>query len=225
MKSFKPLTIENDLLYDGEGCKVHGLTGGKTFWLNKGTFFLILFRGQVSINGEIPLKPGMYASLTSGYVQGNEHAKALLIQHPTYHGMRMMGGPLEGVGRLRYIDGCTDSLLVPPVRKGDPCLNHLHFPPGIDQTMHTHPSVRVGLVYRGEGECVTPFETYPLREGMAFVIHTDGLHKFRTHDRTMDIVAWHPDSDTGPTDEDHPIVNRTIVDGVSASKIDAIRTK
>lgn len=48
MKSFKPLTIKNDLLYDGEGCKVHGLAGGKTFWLNKGTFFLILFRGQVS---------------------------------------------------------------------------------------------------------------------------------------------------------------------------------
>jgi hypothetical protein len=41
----------------------------------------------------------------------------------------------------------------------------------------------------------------------------------------MRVVAYHPDSDFGPQDEDHPMINRTIVDGVSASKIDAIRTK
>lgn len=41
----------------------------------------------------------------------------------------------------------------------------------------------------------------------------------------MDVIAYHPDSDFGPQDEDHPMVNRTIVDGVSASKLEAIRTK
>ena len=41
----------------------------------------------------------------------------------------------------------------------------------------------------------------------------------------MDVVAFHPDSDTGPQPDDHPMVNRTIVDGVSATNIAAIRTK
>ena len=41
----------------------------------------------------------------------------------------------------------------------------------------------------------------------------------------MDVVAYHPDSDTGPTHDDHPMLNRTIVEGVSARDIDKIRTK
>jgi hypothetical protein len=45
-----------------------------------------------------------------------------------------LGGPCEAFGRLRYIDGCSDSLLVGPAVRGDPCLNHLHFPPGVSQT-------------------------------------------------------------------------------------------
>jgi hypothetical protein len=41
-----------------------------------------------------------------------------------------IGGPIEETGRLRYIDGRTDSLLIPPVLRGDACLNLLHIPPG-----------------------------------------------------------------------------------------------
>lgn len=142
-----------------------------------------------------------------------------------YIGMNLFGGPLEAIGRLRYIDGCTDSLLVPPVRKGDPCLNHLHFPEHIRQTPHTHPSVRTGLVYRGRGECVVPgSDSIPLKPGCLFVIPTDAVHSFNTRNETMDVIAFHPDSDTGMTDDDHPMVNRTMVEGVSAKGIDAIRT-
>jgi hypothetical protein len=85
------------------------------------------------------------------------------------------------------------------------------------------------------GQCVTPWERLPLIEGMVFIIHPEngliheghpvGSHCFRTDLRTMDVVAFHPDSDYGPTDEVHPMINRTIVDGVSASEIKAIRTK
>ncbi len=39
------------------------------------------------------------------------------------------------------------------------------------------------------------------------------------------IVAWHPDSDTGPSDDDHPMLNRSMVNGVSAAEIDEIRTR
>jgi len=144
---------------------------------------------------------------------------------PAYLGLNVFGGPVEAKGRLRYIDGCSDTLLVPPVRKGDPCLNHLHFPIAIRQTRHTHPSVRTGFVYRGEGECIVPEgDPIPLRPGCVFIIPTDSLHSFNTYDRTMDVIAFHPDSDTGMTDDDHPMVNRTMVGGVSASLIDAIRT-
>lgn len=153
----------------------------------------------------------------------------------------MFGGPIEREGRLKYIDGCTDSLLLSPVKLGDPCLNHLHFPAGIDQTQHTHPSHRIGIVADGYGECITPFGNLPLTKGMIFVIkewdgetydtgldgktYPIGIHAFKTFDKNMDVIAFHPDSDFGSTDDDHPMINRTIVDGVSANQIDDIRTK
>jgi hypothetical protein len=152
-----------------------------------------------------------------------------------------IGGVVEEVGRLKYIDGCTDSLLISPVKKGDPCLNHLHFPKNITQTAHTHPSNRLGIVIRGEGECVTPFGNLPLIEGCIFVIkeydvkelykgldgnlYEAGTHKFDTKASSMDVIAFHPDSDFGAEDEFHPMINRTIVNGVSANQIENIKTK
>ena len=150
-------------------------------------------------------------------------------------------GPLEAEGRLKYIDGCTDSLLISPPKMGDPCLNHLHFPTGIDQTAHTHPSHRIGIVHRGHGTCVTPFGDVDLTPGLVFVIrewngkrkakgldgkrHPAGTHKFKTGSDTLDVVAFHPDSDYGPTDHTHPMINRTIVEGKSAKHFEDIRTK
>ncbi len=144
-----------------------------------------------------------------------------------YRGMNVFGGPLEEKGRLRYIDGCTDTLLIPPVRKGDPCLNHLHFPKEIKQTPHTHQSVRAGIVFRGSGECLVPEENkaVPLVSGYVFVIKTETVHSFNTTAESMDVIAFHPDSDVGMTDEDHPMINRTIVEGVSAKFKPEIRTK
>ncbi len=158
-----------------------------------------------------------------------------------YRAQALHGQGIEPEGRLKYIDGCTDSLLIPPVKLGDPCLNHLHFPKGITQTPHTHPSHRIGIVARGSGECVTPFGNLPLYEGMIFVIkewdgeshdvaldgtnQPNGTHKFNTYDEAMDVIAFHPDSDFGPTDITHPMINRTIVDGKSASAFEHIRTK
>jgi hypothetical protein len=40
----------------------------------------------------------------------------------------------------------------------------------------------------------------------------------------MDIVAFHPDSDFGPMHDDHPMINRTIIDGISASKLKQVQT-
>ncbi len=142
----------------------------------------------------------------------------VLVQRVGWRGINCTGGPIEEAGRLRYIDGCSDSLLISPPVKGDPCFNHLHFPEGIDQTSHTHPSTRAGVVVGGRGACVTPERTQPLGPGMIWFIPAGGVHKFQTLDgEDMDVVAYHPDSDFGPTHEEHPMLNKTLVDG---TKID-----
>ncbi len=158
--------------------------------------------------------------------------KGIVISSLDYHGTFMIGGPIEKRGRLLYIDGCSDSLLVPPTLKGDPCLNHLHLPPGISQTRHTHPSIRIGVIMSGKGHCIVPKNEdgtgsdikIPLTPGQIFIIPTGGHHSFFTEDSPLDVIAYHPDSDIGPTHDDHPMINRTNIKGVSAAEIKEIRT-
>lgn len=178
------------------------------------------------VGNHTTLRTGMYFSFHDYvYIEGG---KGIIIERENHKSFNMVGGEVEDYGRLKYIDGCTDSLLISPVKLGDPCLNLLFFPPDIDQTEHTHPSDRIGVIYKGRGQCVVNGgeETIELRAGMIFRIHADGKHKFRTpYGESMTVIAYHPDSDFGPEDEFHPMVNRTIVNGVSASLISEIRTK
>jgi hypothetical protein len=194
---------------------------------------------------------GMYFSITGNFeMESITNGRAIVIEvikdkgiYPVnnFSAVYTISGPIEKKGRLKYIDGCSDSLLISTIKKGDPCLNHLHFPSGIDQTQHTHPSHRIGIVAKGNGECITPFGNLPLYKNMIFIIREwDGIsfsigidgktypvgqHAFKTFDDNMDVIAFHPDSDFGATDEDHPMINRTIVDGVSANQLSDIRTK
>ena len=162
-------------------------------------------------HGDFILAAGMYFALPGpGHMTSGA---GLLIHALGYRGFFHLGGPVEITGRLRYIDGCTDSLLIAPVMLGDPCLNLLHLPPRTIQTTHTHPSIRVGLILEGQGTCVTPDARYPLAPGLAFIIEPDGLHAFHTDDQALRVLAYHPDSDFGPTHENHPMVNRTIIPG------------
>jgi hypothetical protein len=158
--------------------------------------------------GAFSLTAGMFASVPDACsIRGS----ALIVSRVDHRGVFLLGGPIERYGRLRYIDGCTDSLLLPPAVCGDPCLNHLHIPPFTRQTEHTHPSLRVGIIVRGRGRCVTPAGEHRLSAGLAFVIEPDLLHSFHTDDDSLDVVVYHPDTDTGPTHEDHPMKNRTIL--------------
>lgn len=219
------------------------------------SYYIFVYSGVFSLNKagrpSQMISDGMFASINGGHLLCPVHdSKAIVIEvfhnsgiYPKtkFRAYDIIGGPIESEGRLKYIDGCTDSLLISPVKLGDPCFNHLHFPPGIDQTQHTHPSNRIGIVADGYGECITPFGNLPLTKGMIFVIkewdgktyamaedgkeYPIGQHAFKTFDSTMDVIAFHPDSDFGSTDDDHPMINRTIVNGVSANQIDDIRTK
>ena len=137
-------------------------------------------------------------------------------------------GEVENEGRLNYIDNCKDSILHAPIKKGLPCLNALFMPEGVYQTRHTHPSTRSGFIIDGGAICETIEENFDLKSGNIFVLNKDAEHNFRSDhglNITMKLVAYHPDSDFGPTDETHPMINRTIVNGISASEIDEIRTK
>lgn len=229
---------------NGHHIRFHQIFGEGIYFLREGsTYFIYQQSGVTWVNDKFPIEKEMFASVQGGnHLHTDNNAFVVLAEKPEYNGVFAAGGPIETKGRLKYIDGCTDSLLIPPVKYGDPCLNHLHFPERIDQTMHTHPSIRLGIVTRGRGECITPFGNIPLETGMVFAILPEpkesimalgldgkeyrvGSHKFRTTDSTMDVIAFHPDSDFGPRDEEHPMINRTIVDGVSAKNIDEIKTK
>jgi mannose-6-phosphate isomerase-like protein (cupin superfamily) len=174
------------------------------------------------------LHAGMYQS-TEEWVEITIHpnTRVVIYQRESYRGINSIG-ILEEVWRLKYIDWCTDSMLCSPIKKGDPCLNALFVPNWVNQTMHIHPSTRAGFIIQGEGRCETPEKTYKLESGLIFFLPKNWLHKFRTDadgEWKLRVVAYHPDSDFWPSDEIHPMINRTIVDGVSASLIKEIQTK
>lgn len=145
-------------------------------------------------------------------------------------------GPLEGDGRLNYIDGCSDSLIFCPPKAGEPALNHLHIPTEIHQTPHYHPSDRIGVIARGEGVCydhpdataavsrgedlvgidLTEKVEVPLRPGMGWLIEEGTVHSFHTHElepgeQALDVIAFHPETNWGPTDESHPMLDYTLI--------------
>lgn len=194
---------------------------------SNGTHFGYVWKGKSVLNsrtsGVFTLKSGMYFSLPgSGTLFGGQ---GIVITRLNYQGVFSIGGPVEPSGRLRYIDGSSDNLLIPPVLKGDPCLNALYFPPGIKQTMHLHDSIRIGMIVSGQGECITPEETISLEPGQVFLIPTNSLHSFQTTDKLMVCIIYHPDSNYGPTHENHPMILKTIVNGKSASLIPEIQTR
>jgi hypothetical protein len=162
----------------------------------------------------LPLRAQQWFGLPDGVeLHLDDATRVVVAQRLGFRGLRAFGGPIEAGGRLRYIDRCSDTVLMHPPVLGDPCLNHLHFPGGVEQTEHTHPSTRAGAIARGFGWCETPAGLSELRPGAIFYIPTDGLHRFVTSAETTDVIAYHPDSDWGPTDEEHPMINRTWVDG------------
>jgi mannose-6-phosphate isomerase-like protein (cupin superfamily) len=176
------------------------------------THFGVIASGNARIvdkYGELELSEGMYFCVNDGEIHGTSIAAAILVISVHTTGLRQFGGPVEETGRLKYVSGCSDTLLLSPPRRGDPCLNHLHIPAKIIQTTHYHPSDRVGIILRGGGVCRADGRAYELRPGLAWHIPAELDHNFESDANGLDVITWHPDSDFGPTDEDHPMINRT----------------
>ena len=199
--------------------------------LGTGTQFGFVYQGHPDLlrlskaNPEsYRLHPGMFFCLPGqGQIQG-KGSVGLVITCPNYRGMFSLGGPIEPTGRFAYIDGGTNSLLIPPIIQGDPCFNALYFPPNCDQTLHTHASDRLGLVVAGSGECETPTGIVRFQPGQIIWIPADHPHKFRTTDQPLTLIMFHPDSETGFSQRNNPMLNRTLVEGVSAAQISQIQT-
>jgi mannose-6-phosphate isomerase-like protein (cupin superfamily) len=192
---------------DDDVCAV-GFSGNR-IKTETGTTFVAVASGELRLNDYL-VGAGMYACMPGAVdLVAQQPCCALVATAKRYRGIFMIGGPLEDCGRLRYINGCTDTGLIQPLRCGDPCLNFLHFPAATSQDAHHHPSHRIGLVCGGEGLCHTPTSTVPLRSGGIFVLPAGTRHWFTTADAAMRIVAFHPDSEFGPTDESHQMLNAT----------------
>jgi len=177
-----------------------------------GMTFLAVAHGHAMIDEHWTVHAGMYACIPPGDLISGYSARIMLVTAKGYSGIFCIGGPVERTGRLRYIDGCSDTSLIAPLRQGDPCLNFLHFPDGIHQTPHTHPSHRVGMVMRGRGACAYPGGSESMGLGNIFLIPAGSVHSFHTGPDIMDIVAFHPDSVFGPTDERHQMLEATIIE-------------
>jgi quercetin dioxygenase-like cupin family protein len=235
-------TYFGKLADDGEGTvvfgfetqsEVHAHRAGERVVLDSalGAVFGFVHSGEVEstfAGRPVTFSAGTYfttpagASLTLG-----AGARVACFQREGFRAYETVG-VVEKSGRLRYIDGCWDSVLVSPPRMGDACLNALWVPQGVHQTMHTHPSTRAGVLVRADGQCDTDDGAHPLQDGMIFFLPKDVRHKFRTdlgQAQGISLVAYHPDSDTGPSDDEHPMLNRTMVDATSAKDLSAIRTK
>jgi hypothetical protein len=160
---------------------------------NAGTFFCI---------------PGPFEMDATGIV--------VAIRRACYKGL-LSAGRLESTGRLAYLNGCSSTVLIPPPKLGDPVLNHLHIPYGVDQIEHTHPSIRLGVVVRGAGiargrDLELNDWQKPLFEGCVFFLSAGELHGFSTmaDQCGLDLVTYHPDSEWGPSDDDHPMLSSTV---------------
>jgi len=183
-----------------------------TFRVEQGTAYGVVLSGVALVNDRLVLGGEYFVAIAPSTIKS--FGVTAIFNRKDWVGRQIIGGSIDpNKGDVRYIDGCTDSLLVAPHRLGDPCLNALYFPPSTDQTFHTHPSIRLGCVLAGSGvACVGDAgEEIQLRVGTVFGIATDERHRFRTETEGMLVVAYHPDSDWGPTDEVHPMINRTIV--------------
>ena len=90
-------------------------------------------------------------------------------------------------------------------------MSALYFPKKTAQSFHSHPSIRLGFVLSGEGTADLGAKKLPLKTGDAFLIDAFEPHRFLTEKSEMVVIAYHPESDWGPSDHIHPMINRTYL--------------
>lgn len=198
-----------DSMYPSQLEKITG-ENVKVSVLPHSTIYGVVFSGKIHINEKYVLEKDEYFSFATKDIKSLIiNGSASIITRVGFTGQNVVGGPIEESGRLSYIDNCSDTLLVYPPRYGDPSISLLSFPPNITQRFHTHPSIRMGVIIRGEGYAETANEKIDLVPGVCFCVKEREIHRFVTQNSGLDAVSFHPDGDWGPTDHNHTLLNRT----------------
>ena len=182
-----------------------------------GTYFVL--SKESKLDTETMCTSGCYAAMIDGTGTVTGDAVVIFVA-----GVKRVNNSVTQIdptspGDLSYIDSCSNSILVGPNRNGDPCLNYLYFPRGVDQTFHTHPSIRIGMIISGSGTAEWVSEDTngvakltALNAGDFFVLERHVKHRFKTdQNSTMSIAVFHPDSADGPLDEYNPMKTRTYL--------------
>ncbi len=185
-------------------------------YIPSGTHFLIGNDVEIFMNNGTRHRALSFfsGSITSPY-KIIRYKKLMQIESPGFVGNTHFAeiDPKE-VGRLSYIDGCSNLNIIGPSRNGDPCVNQLYFTPRTKQTMHIHPSFRIGMVVEGEGKAVYMIDgklkSKIIKKYDIFLISRQMAHYFQTEKSILSVVVFHPDSDGGPTDDFNPMHSRTF---------------
>ena len=161
-----------------------------------GSIYGYVASGTLTV-GDMVIPQGHAFALPQNYdkVTRSEDATVWVIARHGYRAQVVVTKP-ENKGRLSYIDGCSDTLLVYPTRRGDGSLSLLYFPPNIDQSWHTHPSIRLGYVASGAGTAhwrdpqTGKNMTKPLKAGDSFLLDEHCSHRFCTAGKEMLILLY-----------------------------------
>lgn len=190
-------------------------TESQAFDVTKGTYYIMLQNASYfSDNVKFENVNGAFAVNTHFTIKCGQ-GTAVVIEYP---GLKLLESRYYtqdklSMGNLSYIDGGTNTTAVNPGRLGDPVVNYVHFPAGMKQTLHTHPSHRIGMILKGRGGVELDHgELFALKQGDVFFMQRNVLHNFMCpYDEDVVLFVFAPDSGTGPTDEVNPLKIRTYV--------------
>ena len=188
----------------------------RSFPATEGTYYVLMRNSTfLSANAEFKNVMGAFGVNHSFMLECGAASHAVVIE---YKGIHLLENRYYvqndlGIGNLSYMDGGTNTTAVNPSRLGDPVVNYVHFPNHMYQTLHTHPSHRVGLILRGSGHIeLDNQEIFDIKTGDCFWMPRNTLHNFCCQNgEHVELFVFAPDSGTGPTDEVNPLKIRTYV--------------
>lgn len=186
----------------------------RAFDYTRGTYYIMLQNASY-YSDNVKLED-VYAALTvnNHFTVKCGKGTAVVIEYMGLHLLesRFYVQDKLNMGNLSYMDGGTNTTAVNPGRLGDPVVNYVHFPAGMKQTLHTHPSHRIGMILKGRGLVELDNGEFPLEPGEVFFMQRNVLHNFMCpYNEDVVLFVFAPDSGTGPTDEVNPLKIRTYV--------------
>jgi mannose-6-phosphate isomerase-like protein (cupin superfamily) len=186
----------------------------RTFDATLGTYFLMLQNSSFYSDDAKFENVNAAISVNHSFTVNSNSGNAVVIEYPGLHLLESryyVQNKLD-MGNLSYMDGGTNTTAINPGRLGDPVINYVHFPNGMFQTLHTHPSHRVGMVVKGKGRVELDDGMFELNQGDVFFLRRNVLHNFHCpYDQDVVLFVFAPDTGTGPTDDVNPLKIRTYV--------------